>query len=244
LYRENIIDSNPNGTGLPKIKARTIATDPFSVLGNRSAKSAELYFTYDPTPGTFFYEWDNDVKEDADFAFNVGLTATRYDRATDAYTYYNEEFDVANATFDNTGLPAADVWLLKSRMVFNSGNKLNTVLNLEAGKQQPAKKPGDTRNYFGIEGKLIYKKEHIFSAAFIKDGWGVYDFQKDFDVSFPEQYELQYVRLLDKGLSEKNSSKIGIKALYRTMDESSISTDPIYKDDEMYEVRAFYEYKF
>ena len=43
LYRENIIDANPNGTGLPRIKARNIGTDPFSVLGNRSAKSAELY---------------------------------------------------------------------------------------------------------------------------------------------------------------------------------------------------------
>ena len=129
-------------------------------------------------------------------------------------------------------------------MVFNSTNKLNTVLNLEAGKQQPAKKPGDTRNYYSIGGKLIYNKEHIFSAKFVKDGWGLYDFQKDFDVSFPEQYELQYVKLLNKGLPEKDSSKVGIKALYRTMDDSSRSTDPIYQDDEMFEVRAFYEFKF
>lgn len=244
LYRENIIEANPKDSGLPRIKPRNQGTDPFSVLGNRSAKSAELYFTYDPTPGTFFYEWDNDLREDADFAFNVGFTATEYDKATDAHTYYNEEFDVANATFDNTGLPAADVWLLKSRMVFNSGNKLNTILNLEAGKQQPAKKPGDTRDYYSIGGKLIYNKEHIFSAKFIKDGWGVYDFQKDFDVSFPEQYELQYVKLLNKGMSEKDSSKIGIKALYRTMDDSSRSTDPVYQDDEMFEVRTFFEFNF
>ena len=244
FYRENIIDANPSGTELPKISPRNEGTDPFSVLGNRSAKSAELYFTYDPTPATFFYDWDNDAREDAKFAFNVGLTATKYDSATDAHTYYNEEFNKVNATFDNEGLPAANVWLLKSKMVFNTNESLNTVLNLEAGKQQPSKKPGDTREYQSIQAKLIYNKQHILSAKFIKDGWGQYDFQRDFDVSFPEQYELQYVKLLDKGLSEKKSSKIGIKGLYRTFDESSTPEDPAYQDDEMFEVRAFYEYNF
>ena len=244
LYRENLIGANANGTGLPRIRARTTNNDPFAVLGNREAKAAELYFTYDPTPGTFFYEWDNDVREDAKFAFNVGLTATEYGAATDAYTYYNNEFDVANATFDNEGLDAADVWLLKSRMVFNSSNNLNTVLNLEAGKQQPSKKPGEAKTHYAIEGKFIYKKQHIFSAKFIKDGFGPYDFQRDFDLRFPEQYELQYVKLLDKGLTEKKSSKFGIKALYRTFDDSFRPTDPIFEDDEQFEVRAFYEYRF
>jgi len=251
LYRENIIDANPKGTGLPRISPRKNGTDPFFVLDNRSAKSAELYFTYDPTPGTFFYEWDNDLREDAPFAFNVGLTATEYDSATDANTYYNDEFNIANATFNDTGLAAANVWLLKSKMVFNTSNKLNTVLNLEAGKQQSSKNPGDgintfgdAKKYYSIEGKLIYNKEHIFSAKFVKDGFGSYDFQRDFDIRFPEQYELEYVKLLDKGLSEKKSSKIGVKALYRTLDDSSRSTDPVYQDDETFELRAFYEYNF
>ncbi len=251
LYRKNLIDANPKGSTLPKIKPRNIGTDPFSVLGNRDAKSAELYFTYDPTPGTFFYEWDNDLREDADFAFNVGLTATEYGTATDAHTYYNEEFNVANATFNNTGLPAANVWLLKSKMVFNNSNKINTVLNLEAGKQQSSKNPGDGVNTFGdakrhyaIQGKLIYNKEHIISAKFVKDGFGPYDFQRDFDVRYPEQYELQYVKLLDKGLSEEKSSKVGIKALYRTMDDSSRSSDPVFEDDKQFEIRAFFEYRF
>ena len=246
LYRENIIDANPSDSLLPRIDVRSTLTDPFAVLGNREAKSAELYFTYDPTPGTFFYEWDNDVREDAPFAFNVGLTATSYGSATDASTAFEEDFGGFDYAFAD-GLAAEDVWLLKSRMVFNNNNNLNTILNLETGKQQPSKDPeGETKVHYAIEGKFIYKKEHIFSAKFVKNGFGPYDFQRDFGQRFPEQYELQYVKLLNKGLSEKKSSKVGIKALYRTFDESSKpdAADTQFEDDEQFEVRAFYEYRF
>ena len=128
-------------------------------------------------------------------------------------------------------------------MVFNTNDNLNTVLNLEVGKHQASKK-SNTRNYHSIEGKLIYNKQHILSAKYAKKDFGSYDFERELDVAFPEQSELEYIRLLDKGLSEKKSSKVGIKGLYRKFDESSTPEDPAYQDDDMFEVRAFYEYNF
>ena len=245
LYRENLIDANPKGSGLPKIGLRNTIDNAFAVLDNRSVKSAELFFTYDPTPRTFFYEWDNDAREDAKFAFNVGLTASKYDTATDAHLFtFKQEGQPDRSLPLDAGQSPADVWVLKSKMVFNSSKMLNTVLNLEAGKHQASRKLAETRDYYSIEGKFIYDKSHIFSAKFVKDGWGPYDFQRELDISFPEQYELQYVKLLDKGLSKKDSSKIGVKALYRTMDDSSRLSDPVYQDDKQFEVRAFFEYKF
>ncbi len=245
FYRENLIDANPTGSGLPRIRLRNTIDDPFAVLDNRSAKSAELFFTYDPTPGTFFYQWDNDIREDAKFAFNVGLTATQYDTETDAHLFTFVQDGQPDRTLPlGEGQAAADVWLLKSRMVFNHNNSINTILNLEAGRQQAARARSETRDFYSIQGRLIYDKQHIFSAKFVKDGYGPFDFQRDLDISFPEQYELTYTKLLNKGLSEKDSSKIGIKALYRTVDDSSRLTDPLYQDDRMFEVRAFFEYKF
>jgi hypothetical protein len=37
----------------------------FAVRSNRETVAGEILFTYDPTPGTWMYEWDNDIAEDA-----------------------------------------------------------------------------------------------------------------------------------------------------------------------------------
>ena len=250
FYRDNIIDANPNinaitsGTTLtPGIDVRNTDDDPFAVLGNRAAKSAEIYLTYDPTPETYFYDWDNDVRENAKFAFNVGLTATSYDKAADSTLFYFEEGE-RNAPFGE-GLAASDVWLLKSKMVFNPRPGYKSVINLEAGKQQPTGLPADETEYYSLQGKLILNNEHILSATYKKDAWGKYDFERQFNVKYPEQLELSYTKLLNKGLSESKSSKVGIKALYRTLDEDS--DNAFYKDgenDSMLEIQTFLEYKF
>ena len=57
------------GTG----RLRNIQDDPFAVRANRETTAGELLFSYDPTPGTWMYEWDNDRAEDAKFAFNLGF---------------------------------------------------------------------------------------------------------------------------------------------------------------------------
>ncbi len=250
LYRDNIIDANPTinavttGTVLsPGIDVRNTDDDPFAVLGNRAAKSAEVYLTYDPTPGTYFYDWDNDVRENAKFAFNVGLTATSYDKASDASLFYFEEGD-RNATF-GAGQPAADVWLLKSKMVFNHRPGYKSIYKIEVGKQQPTGIPDAASKYYSLEGKLILNNQNIFSLTYKKDAWGRYDFERQFNFKYPEHIELGYTRLLNKGLSEKRSSKVGVKALYRTLDENSDNTyfqDG--KNDHMLELRTFFEYKF
>ncbi len=250
LYRDNIVDANPtinavsNGSVLtPGIDVRNTDDDPFAVLGNRAAQSAEIYLTYDPTPGTYFYDWDNDLREDAKFAFNIGLTATHYDQATDAALFYFEEGE-RNATF-GAGQEADDVWLLKSKMVFNHKPGYKSVINLEAGKQQPTGIPAAASEYYSLQGKLILDNKHILSATFKKDAWGRYDYERQFNFKYPEHLELGYTRLLGKGVKEKNASKVGIKALYRTLDENS---DPTYyqdgKNDHMLEVQTFFEYKF
>lgn len=250
LYRENLVDANPlinpvtSGTTLTAgIDPRNTDDDPFAVLGNRAARSAELYLTYDPTPGTYFYDWDNDLREDAKFAFNVGLTATKYTTATDAYLFYYEEGE-RNAAF-GSGLPEEDVWLLKSKLVFNPRPGMKAIAKLEAGKQQSTGESANAIEYYGAEGKLILNDEHIISAAYKKDGWGKYDYERQFNLTYPEQLELSYTKLLNKGLGESKSSKVGVKALYRTLDENSPAE--FYdngKNDDMFEIQTFLEYKF
>jgi hypothetical protein len=48
-------------------------SSPFAVRGNRETVAGELLLTYDPTPGTWMYDWDNDMTEDAKFAVSTGF---------------------------------------------------------------------------------------------------------------------------------------------------------------------------
>jgi len=139
LYRDNLEDANPNidpdpVSGDPGITVRNRDDDPFAVLDNREARSGEIFFTYDPTPATQFYEWDNDYREDAGFAFNLGANYTSYPTATDSNQFFFRPAGT-NAAFGE-GLPAEDVWRLSSRMIFNSEAGTKTVLRLEGGFQQ------------------------------------------------------------------------------------------------------------
>ena len=85
MYRDNLVHANPfippditGGILSPGTQPRNRDADPFAVLDNREARSAEVYLTWDPTGATPFYDWDNDWREDASFAFNIGGTYTEY----------------------------------------------------------------------------------------------------------------------------------------------------------------------
>ena len=227
LWRENLVDANPsadpevtNGDLFPGIGPRDRDSDPFAVLDNREAKAYELFITYDPTGATPFYQWDNDWREDAKFAFNVGANYTEFPTPTDAYQFFFEPLGI-NPSF-GVGLPAEDTWELSSRIVYNPRQNVRLITRLRHAFLQPTGQPeGGTRKFWDINAKLILNDRHIIDGYFKKDGWGAYDFQRQFNLTFPEQYKLDYSILLDQKKDQRTSSKIGIRGLYRTNDLSS-----------------------
>jgi len=232
LYRDNIYGANPNilpiTGGDPGINVRNRDDDPFAVLDNRSARSAEIFFTYDPTGSTPFYHWDNDQRENAALAYNIGLNYTKYPKATDSYQFFFEPDDGSggfNAAF-GVPIPDNEVWTVSSKIITNPNRNLKMILKLLAANQQPTGDPiGGARTYYEADAKFIIDRKHIFSGYFKKDAWGDYDFDRQFNFTYPEQYRLDYSMLLDKRLDEDTSSKIGVKALYRTLDDDSLDAD-------------------
>ena len=232
LYRDNLVDANPfiapsggGGVLIPGINPRDTDTDPFAVLGNREARSGEVYLTWDPTGATPFYDWDNDWREDAKFAFNFGANYTEYPTATDANLFFFAQGGI-NASF-GAGLPAEDVWTVSSRIVMNPSQSAKYIVNLVRGFNQSSGNPtGGTRDYFELSGKAIIGGKHIISGYFKKDAWGPYDFYRQFNVTFPEQFKIDYsMRLgtlggLGSVADETNATQIGIRALYWTYDEN------------------------
>ena len=233
LYRDNLVHANrliePSISGSvlrPGLNPRDTDADPFAVLGNREARSGEVYLTWDPTGATPFYDWDNDWREDAKLAFNVGATYTSFPTATDAYLIFLPEFGT-NASFGQ-GLPSEDVFTVKSRIVMNPTPNAKYIFRLEHASQQSTGNPvGGTRDFSKLSWRAEWNRKHIFEGFFFKDAWGPYDFYQQLNFTFPEQYKLDYsIRLggsgqLGSAEEERDATRIGIRAHYRTVDENS-----------------------
>jgi beta-galactosidase len=254
LYRDNLIDANPSippstsGTTLSTgISPRNRDDDAFAVLDNRAARSGEIFLTYDPTPATGFYEWDNDRREDADFAFNLGVNYTSYTTATDSYEFFYKPTGT-NEAF-GAGLISDDVWKVLSRMVVNLDNYTKMIANLENGFQQSTGTPdGPARTYYKAGAKFLFGNDYIIEGYAYKDAWGPYDFYQQFNVTYPWQYKLDYSVLIgpvNYSDSRDAGSKWGIRALYRTLDENSPADE--YQDGKnsyMYEIITYLTFSF
>lgn len=231
MYRTNLIDANysmepySNGSSFfPGLTPRNTDADPFAVLDNREVKAGEFFITYDPTPASYFYAWDNDTREDARFACSIGGNFTRYETDTDAHLFYYQE-GKTNAPFGR-GLPAEDLWLAKGRFIMNPNTDLKIISTLEAGKQQASGNPdGESPLYYSAEGKVILNKRHYISAYAKKDAWGPLDWYRQFNITFPYQFMLDYSLLIDNVLDETISSRIGFRSLFRSLEDDSPGND-------------------
>ncbi len=233
MYRDNLVhanpfipaelDPNPNlGELFPGVGPRNRDDDPFAVLDNREARSVEMFLTYDPTGETFFYDWDNDYKEDAKFAFNLGGNYTEYPTFTDSFQFFSPTFG-GNVAF-GVGLPKENVWAASSRMVFNPNQRAKYIVHLKTGLQQSTGSPiGGSREFYELQGKIILGNKHIIEGYAKFDAWGPYDFHRQFNVIFPEQFKLDYSVILDgSGFQPRETrgtgTRVGIRTLYRGYD--------------------------
>ena len=251
LYRENFVDANPNveasvvgGAVRPGISARNRDDDPFAVLDNREARAAEVFLTYDPTGATPFYQWDNDMREDAGLAFNVGLNYTEYPTFTDSNQFFFEPIS-ANAPF-GVGLPPEDVWLATSRIVFNPNRNVRIIGNFHAGFQQSTGDPnGGSRKYYEAHGKVVVGSKHVLTGYIKKDAFGPYDFHRQFNITFPEQALLDYSILLDDLRDELRSTRVGVRSLFRTSDENSPADEYLDgENDYIWQTTFYFNYNF
>ena len=239
LYRDNLVHANPfiepeivGGVLNPGVDPRNRDDDPFAVLDNREARSAELYFTWDPTGATPFYDWDNDWREDASFAFNIGGTYTEFPTRTDSNLFFFEPIS-ANAPF-GVGLPAEDVWSLSSRMIWNTRNNNRYIFRVTRGFDQSTGDPaGGTRKFWQLNGRAIWGDgKHTLTGYYFQDAWAPYDFFRQFNITYPEQIQLDYSYWLGEGfgivsnaVAEQTATRIGIRTTYRTSDENSLDVE-------------------
>lgn len=207
-------------------RPRNILSDPFSVRGNRETMAGELLLTYDPTPATWMYEWDNDRMEDAPFAISAGFV----------YRHLPTEQDAAigilgngRTTFVFPGsAPAQDLWETNVRVVSKINPEFGMIANILVGNGQANGNDIRTIQRYGVDVRTIYKKFKLATIAKFND-WGPFDYHRDFNLTFP----VQLIGDLSYAISKPDwfmlpGTQFGIRATYRSLDQYSNRYAPVY----------------
>ena len=223
LWQQPLVDAIPNDINGPG-RLRNVIDDPFAVRGgNRETTAGELLLTYDPTPGTWMYQWDNDRAEDAKFAMNLGFVYRHLPTTQDAHVGF-----LASRTFFAfpNSAPAEDLWEFNSRVVSKLSPELGIIGNFFYGNGQAN---GDSDRLIrrgGGDIRVLYKKIKLQAEAKFND-WGPYDYHRDFNLTFPAQFMLDLSTTLGKpDWFILPNTQVGIRGIWRSLDENSPRFSP------------------
>lgn len=217
LWQNPLVEAMPNGVDAPG-RLRNILDDPFVVRANRKTVGGEMLITYDPTPATWMYEWNNDMVEDAKFAFNTGFVFRHLPTTMDAAIGF-----LANRTafaFAKSA-PAQDLWESNTRIVSKLTPNFGMIANIYFGNGQANGDSERTINRMGGDLRMIYRKVKVVSSIKLND-WGPFDYHKDFNLTYPVQSSLD----ISTSLGKPNwfilpDTRIGIMGIWRSLDQYS-----------------------
>ncbi len=217
LWQKPLVAAMPNGVAAPG-RLRNVLDDPFFVRANRETVGGELLITYDPTPGTWMYDWNNDMEEDAKFALSTGFVYRKLPTTMDAAIGF-----LANRTafaFPKSA-PAQDLWESNTRIVSKITPEFGLIANIYVGNGQANGDSNRTINRKGADLRVIYKKIKLVNSVKFND-WGPYDYHKDFNLTYPVQTSFDLSTSVGKPTwYVLPDTRIGLMGIWRTLDQYS-----------------------
>lgn len=219
---EGPIPADVDAPGRP----RNILEDPFVVRSNREQVSGEFLITYDPTPGTWMYDWDSDKAEDAELAVSAGVVYRHLPTTQDAAIGIMPD---GRTTFAFPGAPPAhDLWEVNARIVSKISRNFGFIANAYAGDAQANGSDNRLINRYGVDIRMMMKNTRLTSYVRFND-WGPYDYHRDFNLTFPFQCMADLSTCVIKpSWFDLPETRIGIRGLYRTLDKYSPRYAPTY----------------
>ena len=225
LWQKPIVGPMPHADDLAYTagRPRNWLDDPFAVIWNRETTAGELMITYDPTPATWFWAWDSDLREDADLAASLSFVVKRHHTTADARLFIA---DTGAVYAFGGGTPARDLWEVNSRVV----NRLGGARMISHIYFGPAEPNGDNDRLvkrFGVDSRIVWPAVALAGHLKLND-YGPYDYHRDHNLTFPLQAmaDLSYTLGRPKWFGDPQT-RIGIRATYRTLDRYS----PRYRPD-------------
>ena len=228
LWQKPIEGPIPSTVAAPA-RPRNILDDPFVVRSNRETVAAELLLTYDPTPATWMYEWDNDRMEDASFALSLGLVYRHQPTTMDAAIGILPD---GRTTFAFPGAAAPkDLWEIHARIVSKPQRDLGVVALLYAGDAQANGSDQRTIRRMGSELRAMHKNVKLSSHIRFND-WGPYDYHRDFNLTFPLQLMADVSgSLIKPDWFELPGTRVGLRGTWRSLDRYSPRYAPVFTRD-------------
>jgi hypothetical protein len=169
------------------------------------------------------YEWNNDMVEDAKFAFSTGFVYRNLPTTQDAAIGF-----LANRTlfaFEKSA-PAQNLWESNTRIVSKFSPDLGVIANIYFGNGQANGDSERTIRRGGGDVRMIYRKLKVVTSLKLND-WGPYDYHRDFNLTYPVQSVLDISTSVGKPswfiLPE---TRIGIMGTWRSLDQYSPRFSP------------------
>ncbi|HYO71702.1 MAG TPA: glycoside hydrolase family 2 TIM barrel-domain containing protein [Archangium sp.] len=226
LYQKPLIGPNPTindafvaetGQYFPGVRPRSVLSDTFSVLDNRETLGAELLLTFDPTPGTWFWSWDRDMREDATFAAGLDLVFRHQPTSRDAGIAI-----LANGSTIAFGKapPAADEWEATLRMVGNPHKRLKLYGTAMVGNNQSSGEDARQILRYGVDGSVLLDTL-MLSAQLRLNDWGPYDYHRVFNLTFPLQATGDLSYGLKRPVLGAVTTRFGVRGIVRMLDQYS-----------------------
>jgi hypothetical protein len=181
--------------------------------------AGELLFTYDPTPATWMYTWDSDIREDAPLAISAGVIIRSVKTTQDAAIGIQED---GRSTFPfEGGTPARDLWEVHARIVSKPRPGFGFVSNLYGGTGEPNGADERLVHRYGVDLRVISGSLKWATAAKFND-WGPYDYHRDGNITYP----VQLVSDLSKSVGippwfQVPDTRLGVMATWRSLDQYS-----------------------
>jgi hypothetical protein len=178
---------------------------------NREADFITFNFTYDPTPGTWFYtyqpdniqEWNLNPGENARFSFAAAYTLTKFYTGTDRLVYYSGDGEML---WDGAG--SAGAWATNDYLgEFSFISKFNLdawkiVWDFAAGESLATGSAAYTEEtdslkpitgYF-TSGIKVRKGRYLTHFRYSQDIWGPEEWQRDFGNTYDKLYQFHLSR--------------------------------------------------
>lgn len=224
LYQKPIEGPIPGDVPAPG-RPRNILSDPFAVRANRETIAGELLINFDPTPATWLYSWDSDIREDALYAFSAGFIFRHQPTTQDAAIGILAD---GRTLFAFPGAPMArDVWETYARIISKLGKNVGMIANIYGGTGEPNGSDSRLIHRYGGYFRFIMNSIRLTASVKIND-WGPYDYHKDFNLTYP----LQLMADVSANLGtpqwfELPQTRIGLRGTWRSLDKYSSRYQPV-----------------
>ena len=217
LWQKPIVGPMPADAPAPG-RPRNVIDDPFAVRANRETVGAEFLLTWDPTPGTWLWAWDNDLREDARFAGSIGYVFRHLPTVQDASIGILDNGD--SFAFPGS-TPARDLWEINARAVSRLRPDVRLVAHAYVGTGEPNGNDPRKIERFGADARLAWGS-YAYHAIMKVDDWGPYDYHRDFNLTFPLQLTGDVSRTLGPpawfGFAQ---TRMGVRTTWRSLDSNS-----------------------